>query len=164
MYAWVPDIIRYYLDEEPLVPNVPTYRTMYDDERRFVIENIGDLVVKPANESGGYGIVIGDRATREELDDTIRQIEADPRNFVAQPILSLFSFRYTPEGVADDALDALNLQLVNAINDDGRIYLTQTNHDGVLAIRFVAGQFDATEDDIAGALDVITEVARLLTT
>ena len=64
VYAWVPDLIRYYLGEEPLIPNVPTYRTMYDDERRFVIDNIGDLVIKPANESGGYGIVIGNRATR----------------------------------------------------------------------------------------------------
>ena len=89
VYAWVPDIIRYYLGEEPLIPNVPTYRTMYPDERRFVIDHIGDLVVKPANESGGYGIVIGNRATRDELDDAIAAIEADPRNWVAQPILSL---------------------------------------------------------------------------
>ncbi len=89
VYAWVPDLIRYYLGEEPLLPNVPTYRTMYDDERRFVITNIGDLVVKPANESGGYGIVIGNRATRDQLDDAIAAINADPRNWVAQPILSL---------------------------------------------------------------------------
>lgn len=89
VYAWVPDIIRYYLGEEPLIANVPTYRPMYESERRFVIDNIGDLVVKPANESGGYGILIGDRATRAELDETIAAIEADPRNWVAQPILSL---------------------------------------------------------------------------
>jgi uncharacterized circularly permuted ATP-grasp superfamily protein len=89
VYAWVPDMIRYYLDEEPLIPNVPTYRTMYDDERAYVIDHIAELVVKPANESGGYGIVIGDRATREQLDAAITAIEADPRNWVAQPILSL---------------------------------------------------------------------------
>ncbi len=89
VYAWVPDIIRYYLGEEPLIPNVPTYRTMYEDERRFVIENIGDLVVKPANESGGYGIVIGNRASADELQAAIDAIRADPRNWVAQPILSL---------------------------------------------------------------------------
>ena len=63
VYAWVPDIIRYYLGEEPVVPNVPTYRCMYEDERREVIDNIGDMVIKPANESGGYGLVIGNRAT-----------------------------------------------------------------------------------------------------
>jgi uncharacterized circularly permuted ATP-grasp superfamily protein len=89
VYAWVPDLIRYYLHEEPLIPNVPTYRCLYDDERQFVFQNIADLVVKPANESGGYGIVIGNRATATELADAIEAIEADPRNWVAQPILSL---------------------------------------------------------------------------
>lgn len=89
VYAWVPDFIRYYLGEEPLIPNVPTYRTLYDDERRFVIDNIGDLVVKPANESGGYGILIGDQATSAELAERVAAIEADPRNWVAQPIVRL---------------------------------------------------------------------------
>ena len=89
VYSWVPDLIRYYLGEEPKIPNVPTYRTMYEDERAFVIDNIGNLVVKPANESGGYGIVIGNRATKQELDATVAAINADPRNWVAQPILSL---------------------------------------------------------------------------
>lgn len=89
VYAWVPDIIRYYLDEEALIPNVPTYRCYYPDERVYVIEHIDQLVVKPANESGGYGLLIGDRATRAELDAHIARIEADPRNWVAQPILAL---------------------------------------------------------------------------
>ena len=64
VYAWVPDLIRYYLGEEPLLPNVPTYRCVYADERRYVIDHIEELVVKPANESGGYGLLIGNRATR----------------------------------------------------------------------------------------------------
>ena len=89
VYAWVPDIIRYYLDEEPQIANVPTYRCHYPDERQYVIEHIEELVVKPANESGGYGLLIGDRATRSELDAHIALIEADPRNWVAQPILAL---------------------------------------------------------------------------
>jgi uncharacterized circularly permuted ATP-grasp superfamily protein len=89
VYAWVPDIIRYYLDEEPLIANVPTYLVYYPDERQYVIEHIEELVVKPANESGGYGLLIGDRATRSELDAHIALIEADPRNWVAQPILAL---------------------------------------------------------------------------
>ena len=89
VYAWVPDIIRYYLHEEPLLPNVPTYRCVYDDERQFVVDHIDELVVKPANESGGYGLVIGNRASRSELDEAIARIEADPRNWVAQPILAL---------------------------------------------------------------------------
>jgi uncharacterized circularly permuted ATP-grasp superfamily protein len=89
VYAWVPDIIRYYLGEEALIPNVPTYRCYYPDEREYVIEHIDQVVVKPANESGGYGLLIGDRATRAELDAHIARIEADPRNWVAQPILAL---------------------------------------------------------------------------
>jgi uncharacterized circularly permuted ATP-grasp superfamily protein len=89
VYAWVPDIIRYYTGEEPLIPNVPTYRCVYPDEMAYVIDHIDQLVVKPANESGGYGLLIGDRATRSELDAHIALIEADPRNWVAQPILSL---------------------------------------------------------------------------
>ncbi len=87
------------------------------------------------------------------------RLAAEPDfEIVTAPILSLFSFRHAPAGVAD--LDALNLALVNRINDEGRIYLTQTTHDGVLAIRFVAGQFDAEEADVMAAFDAITEAAR----
>ena len=73
---------------------------------------------------------------------------------------SLWSFRYTPDGAAD--LDDLNLRLVNAINDDGRVYLTQTRLDGDLVIRFQAGQFETTETDVMMAFDVISEIARSL--
>ena len=77
---------------------------------------------------------------------------------VTAPMWSLFTFRYRPDGAAD--LDALNLALVTAINDDGRIYLTQTRVDGALVIRFQAGQFDTTEEDVMMAHGVITEIAR----
>ncbi|MDZ4691788.1 MAG: pyridoxal-dependent decarboxylase [Terricaulis sp.] len=76
---------------------------------------------------------------------------------VTEPSFSLFSFRYAPPGAAD--LDALNLALVEAINADGRIYLTQTRVDGRVVIRFQAGQFECTEADVLGAYDVITEIA-----
>ena len=76
---------------------------------------------------------------------------------VTEPMLSLFSFRYAPEGAAD--LDALNQDLINAINDDGRIYLTQTRIDGTFVIRFQAGAFGCTEEDVDLAYDVITEIA-----
>lgn len=78
-----------------------------------------------------------------------------------QPILSLFTFRHIPQNNAQD-LDTLNRTLVDAINDDGRIYLTQTLHDGMLVIRFVCGQFDMRHEDINIAFNVITEVARNL--
>lgn len=87
------------------------------------------------------------------------RLAAEPDfEIVTQPVLSLFSFRHVPESSAD--LDAHNIALVNALNDDGRIYLTQTHHEGQLVIRFVAGQFDTTEQDIEIANQAIVEVAR----
>ena len=107
VYAWVPDMIRYYLDEEPLIKNVPTYRCMYEDERAHVLANLHELVLKPANESGGYGIVIGDRATAEELETVAAAIRDDPRNWVAQPILELS----TAPTLVDDGIEPRHLDL-----------------------------------------------------
>ena len=101
VYAWVPELIRYYLHEEPLLPNVPTYRCVYDDERAYVIEHIEELVIKPANESGGHGLLIGNRASRTELDRAISSIEADPRNWVAQPTLALSTVPTLCDGVLE---------------------------------------------------------------
>ncbi len=89
VYSYVPDIIKYYLDEDPLIPNVPTYRCINKPERDYVIANIDKLVVKPANESGGYGMLIGPQASREECDKFINLIRHDPRNYIAQPMLNL---------------------------------------------------------------------------
>ena len=89
VYAFVPDIIRYYLNEEPLIPNVPTFRCMYKDEREYVLDHIDELVVKPANESGGYGMLIGPRATRAERNKFVSLIKANPRNYIAQPTLQI---------------------------------------------------------------------------
>jgi uncharacterized circularly permuted ATP-grasp superfamily protein len=89
VYAWVPDLIRYYLGQEPILPNVPTYRCYYPDELAFVLAHADELVIKPANESGGYGLTIGNRATPEELEAAKAAVLEDPRNWVAQPILQL---------------------------------------------------------------------------
>jgi aromatic-L-amino-acid decarboxylase len=90
------------------------------------------------------------------------RLAAEPDFEIATgPVLSLFSFRYVPQDGAPD-LDALNLRLVNRINDEGEIYLTQTTFDGKLVIRFVAGAFDAEAEDIDAAFDVITRTARAL--
>lgn len=89
VYAWMPDIIRFYLDEEPQIANVPTYRCMYEGEREYVLAHLDELVMKPANESGGYGITIGSRATEDELTACAEAILEDPRNWVAQPIIDL---------------------------------------------------------------------------
>lgn len=89
VYTYVPDIIRYYLDQDPIVPNVPTYRCMDKTERAHVLANLEQLVVKPANESGGYGMLVGPASTEKERRAMATQIRKDPRNFVAQPTLSL---------------------------------------------------------------------------
>lgn len=89
VYAYVPDMIRYYLGEEALLPNVPTYKCVDDDERKFVLDHLAELVVKPVSESGGYGIVVGPHASSAELTDIAERITADPRGYVAQPTLAL---------------------------------------------------------------------------
>ncbi len=97
-------------------------------------------------------------AWSRELCDKLRAAEGF--EIASEPILSLWAFRYAPKGAAD--LDALNLQLVEAINSDGRIYLTQTRLDGKVVIRFQCGQFQCTRDDVMSAYDVITEIAAKL--
>jgi uncharacterized circularly permuted ATP-grasp superfamily protein len=89
VYSYVPDIIKYYLDEDPIIPNVPTYRCFNKQERDHVIANIDKLVVKPANESGGYGMLIGPQASKKEREHFVNLIRRDPRNYIAQPMLTL---------------------------------------------------------------------------
>jgi len=89
IYSYVPDMIRYYLGEEPLLKSVPTYRMENMDERKFAIENMDKMVVKKTNESGGYGMLIGDVATDEEIAEFTKQINLNPRNYIAQPIIKL---------------------------------------------------------------------------
>tara|TARA_R110000787_G_scaffold36106_5_gene92384 strand:- start:7731 stop:9188 length:1458 start_codon:yes stop_codon:yes gene_type:complete len=89
VYAYVPEMIKYYLDEEAILPNVPTYKCVNKQEREYVIENIAKMVVKPANESGGYGMLIGPHASKAEHQKFVRLIRRDPRNYVAQPMLTL---------------------------------------------------------------------------
>ncbi|MDF2176824.1 circularly permuted type 2 ATP-grasp protein [Aliiglaciecola sp. CAU 1673] len=89
VYAYVPEMIKYYLDEDAKIPNVHTYRCYEPDDFKYVVEHISELVVKPANESGGYGLLIGPKSTKKEQKECIERIKADPRNFIAQPTLSL---------------------------------------------------------------------------
>ena len=89
IYAFVPDMIQYYLKEKPLVKNVPTYLCMREKDRNYVLSNLDKLVVKPANESGGYGIMVGPHSTKETHKKFAQLIEKNPRNYIAQPTLSL---------------------------------------------------------------------------
>ena len=89
MYAYVPAIIKYYLDEEPILNNIETYLLTNVTSRKYVLENLDKLVVKAVGESGGYGMLIGPHSTAEQQEEFRRHIEADPRNYIAQPTLSL---------------------------------------------------------------------------
>lgn len=89
IYTYVPQIIKYYLDEDPILPNVPSYLCIDKVQRQHVLQNLDKLVVKPANESGGYGMLIGPQASKKELAEFARRIKADPRNYMAQPLISL---------------------------------------------------------------------------
>jgi uncharacterized circularly permuted ATP-grasp superfamily protein len=89
VYAYVPKIVKYYLGEEIILPNVPTYICADDADRQYVLENLASLVVKAANESGGYGMLVGPASTRAEQEEFARRIQANPRDYIAQPTLSL---------------------------------------------------------------------------
>jgi len=89
IYAYVPEIIRYYLKQDPIIDNVPTYGCWREEDRKYVMENLDKLVVKAVNESGGYGMLIGPHASAGERADFAERIKANPRNYIAQPTLSL---------------------------------------------------------------------------
>jgi uncharacterized circularly permuted ATP-grasp superfamily protein len=89
VYAYVPKIVKYYLKQEIIIPNVPTYVCADPKELTYVLEHLDELVVKAANESGGYGMLVGPHATPELRAEFAKRIQANPRNYIAQPTLSL---------------------------------------------------------------------------
>jgi uncharacterized circularly permuted ATP-grasp superfamily protein len=89
VYAYVPKIVKYYLGEDIILPNVPTYVCADDSDRRYVLEHLSTLVVKAANESGGYGMLVGPHSSQNEQAAFAERIAADPRNYIAQPTLAL---------------------------------------------------------------------------
>ena len=89
VYAYVPRIVKYYMGEDIIIPNVPTYMCWEEKERKHVLQNLDKLVVKAANESGGYGMLIGPHSNAEQRKEFAIKIEANPRNYIAQPTLSL---------------------------------------------------------------------------
>ena len=108
IYAFVPAIIKYYLDEDPIISNVETFLCYDDKQRQYVIENIEKLVVKPANESGGYGMLVGPHSTKKERDKFVELIKSNPRNYIAQPTLSLST---APTFVGKNQLEPRHLDL-----------------------------------------------------
>ncbi len=107
IYAFVPAMIRYYLSEDPVLANVPTYLCMHPSQREHVLANLDTLVVKPANESGGYGMMVGPAASKKERARFADLIRKDPRNYIAQPTLSLS----TAPTLCDGQLEPRHLDL-----------------------------------------------------
>jgi uncharacterized circularly permuted ATP-grasp superfamily protein len=89
VYAYVPAMVRYYLNEEPILPNVPTYVLEDKDTQEYVFKNIENMVIKRTNQSGGYGMVMGNKASEKELNKVMKSIKETPREFIAQPIIKL---------------------------------------------------------------------------
>src|SRR5208282_61400 len=98
IYSYVPDLIRFYLSEEPLLPNVPTYRCREPETLKFVLERLDQLVVKEVNGSGGYGMLVGPHASPAQREQFRAKIMADPSNYIAQPTLALSTCPASFEG------------------------------------------------------------------
>lgn len=120
VYAFVPAMIRYYLDQEPIIPNVETYLCADKQQREHVLAHLDRLVVKPANESGGYGMLIGPQASRSQRENFARLIRKDPRNYIAQPLLTLS----TAPTLVDDHVEPRHLDLRPFILSGQQAYVT----------------------------------------
>ncbi|RDL44309.1 circularly permuted type 2 ATP-grasp protein [Marinomonas piezotolerans] len=108
VYAYVPDLIRYYLDEEPILANVKTYLCDDEKDREYVLANLDKLVVKPANESGGYGMLVGPHSTKKDQQLFAQLIKDNPRNYIAQPTLKLST---SPTLIGKGSLEPRHLDL-----------------------------------------------------
>jgi uncharacterized circularly permuted ATP-grasp superfamily protein len=120
VYAYVPKIIKYYLNEEPILSNVETFLCEEPKSMKYVLENIEKLVIKEANEAGGYGMLIGPKSTREEQDMFRERIKANPRNYIAQPTISLS----TAPCLVDDTIEGRHVDLRPYILFGEEIYVT----------------------------------------
>ena len=120
VYSYVPDMIKYYLSEDPIIPNVETYRCMDKKQREYVLANLDKLVVKPANESGGYGMLVGPHSTAKERKLFEELIEKDPRNYIAQPTLTLS----TGPSICDNHVEPRHLDLRPFILQSDTTYVT----------------------------------------
>ena len=146
VYAYVPDMIRYYLDEEPILPNVPTHRCSEQDSLSYVLEHLEELVVKPANESGGYGMLVGPHSTREERQTFAERVRANPRNYIAQPVVSLS----TVPTLVSDRVEPRHVDLRPFILQGRDMYVTP---GGLTRVALVAGSLVVNSSQGGGSKD-----------
>ncbi len=115
IYTYMPEIIKFYLSEEPILKNVPTWRCREPQDLKYVLENMGELVVKEVHGSGGYGMLVGPHATKEEIRKFAELVKADPQGYIAQPTLSLSTCpAYVESGVAPRHVDLRPFVLTGA--------------------------------------------------
>jgi uncharacterized circularly permuted ATP-grasp superfamily protein len=107
VYAYIPKAIEYYTGQKAMLPNVDTYLCWEEKDRKYVLEHLEELVVKPANESGGYGMLIGPKSTAAQREEFAKRIEANPRNYIAQPTLGLSRVPV----IVDDHLEGRHVDL-----------------------------------------------------
>jgi uncharacterized circularly permuted ATP-grasp superfamily protein len=146
VYAFVPDMIRYYLSEEPILPNVPSYLCADAAQCEYVLANLDRLVVKPANESGGYGLIVGPQATKKELAEFAQRIKADPRNYVGQPLIALS----TAPTIVGDAIEPRHLDLRPFILQGDHQYVTA---GGLTRVALVKNSFVVNSSQGGGSKD-----------
>jgi len=146
VYTYVPQIIKYYLNQEAILPNVPSYLCMFEDQREYVLANLDKLVVKPANESGGYGMLIGPRATEEERAKFAELIRDNPRNYMAQPTLDI-STAPTMDG---KQLAPRHLDLRPFVLQSNRLYVTT---GGLTRVAMKAGSLIVNSSQGGGSKD-----------
>lgn len=120
VYNYVPQMIRYYLNEEPLLPNVPTYLCSEPDQLDYVINHLEELVVKPANESGGYGMLVGPHATAKQIESFKKIVKKNPRNYIGQPTISIS----TSPTLCNDKLEPRHVDLRPFILQGEDIFVT----------------------------------------
>jgi uncharacterized circularly permuted ATP-grasp superfamily protein len=146
VYAYVPQMIKYYLGEEIKLPNVPTYICADDQQRQYVLDHLDELVIKPTNESGGYGILLGPKATREQLEKYRELIGANPRNYVAQPMLALSRV----PTIVDDHLEGRHVDLRPYILYGEDIYILP---GGLTRVALVKGSLVVNSSQGGGSKD-----------
>ncbi len=148
IYPYVPTIVRYYLGEEPVLPNVTTYDLRDPEQREYVLPRLDQMVVKPVDGSGGYGIVVGSQATDEELARAAATIQADPRGWIAQPIVALST---SPTLVEGGQLAPRHLDLRPfAVNDGEKVWVLP---GGLTRVALVEGSLVVNSSQGGGSKD-----------
>lgn len=147
VYTYVPDMIKYYLGEDTLLPNVETYRCYEPSHMSYVEANLDKLVAKPANESGGYGLLIGPKSTQAERDKCLAQIKADPRNWIAQPTLSLS----TVPTLVGDQMEGRHVDLRPFVLSSGQSTYVTTG--GLTRVAMVKGSLVVNSSQGGGSKD-----------